>query len=83
MANENFLIVGSGLAGITVATHLIEAGKKVTILNNGINYSTNVAAGQINPLVFRRMTKSWRVDDFLPYAENYYKGLETKTNSEI
>lgn len=83
MANGNFLIVGSGLAGITVATHLIESGKKVTILNNGMNHSTNVAAGQINPLVFRRMTKSWRVDDFLPYAENYYKGLETKTSSQI
>jgi glycine/D-amino acid oxidase-like deaminating enzyme len=35
----------------------------------------------INPLVFRRMTKSWRVDEFIPYSENFYRTLELRTGA--
>ena len=83
MGKDNFLIVGAGLSGITVAFHLIKKGKKVTIVNSGINHSSLVAAGQINPLVFRRMTKSWRVDDFIPYLNSFYKELEALTNAKF
>jgi len=80
---KKYLIVGSGLAGISVAYHLIEKGFNVTMINNQENHSSLVAAGQINPLVFRRMTKSWRVDEFLPYAKTFYKDLEQKTSEEF
>ncbi len=30
----------------------------------------------INPIVFRRTTKSWRVDEFTPYLESFYKKIE-------
>lgn len=83
MGKENYLIVGAGLAGISVAVHLIKKGKSVTVINNGTNHSSLVAAGQINPLVFRRMTKSWRVDDFLPYLTSFYTELENKTGSKF
>lgn len=83
MGKGNYLIVGAGLAGISVAFHLIKKGKKVTVIDNGINHSSIVAAGQINPLVFRRMTKSWRVDDFLPYLTSFYTELENKTGAKF
>ena len=83
MEKENFLVVGAGLSGITVAFHLINKGKNVTLVDNVINYSSLVAAGQINPLVFRRMTKSWRVDDFIPYLTSFYKQLEELTNNSF
>lgn len=76
-ASKHYLIVGAGLAGICVAWHLRKKGHQVTIVDNGQNKSSVIAAGMINPLVFRRMTKSWRVDEFLPYANSFYSELET------
>jgi glycine oxidase len=80
-SKEHFLIVGAGLSGIAVGIHLLNANCKVTLLDKGENKSSIVAAGQINPLVFRRMTKSWRVDEFLPFAQHFYKQIEDQTNT--
>lgn len=76
---KNILIVGAGLAGISVGIHAIKRNHKVTIIDNLINKSSIIAAGQINPMVFRRMTKSWRLDDFLPFAENFYNEITAET----
>ena len=73
---KEYLIVGAGLSGICMAIHLIKNNHSITLIDSGENFSTAVAAGQINPLVFRRMTKSWRVDEYLPYAEKFYTDLE-------
>ena len=53
-------------------------GIKKDIAKN-VNFSSRIAAGIINPLVFRRMTKSWRVDDFIPFLKSHYKELEELT----
>ena len=80
---KKVLIVGSGLSGICVGIHSINSGHKVTLIDNLENKSSIIAAGQINPMVFRRMTKSWRLDDFLPFAENFYNDLTSKTTIPI
>lgn len=76
---KHFLIVGAGLSGLCVAIQLERRGYRVTLVDNGINHSSIVAAGMINPLVFRRMNKSWRVDDFLPFINTFYSALEQQT----
>jgi glycine/D-amino acid oxidase-like deaminating enzyme len=83
MKKQEVLIIGGGLAGICLAIHCIEDGYSVTLIDKGHNRSSAVAAGMINPLVFRRMTKSWRVDDFIPFAEHFYHTLEQLTNSKF
>jgi glycine oxidase len=59
-----------------LAQRLLEKKQQVTLIDSGQNNSTAIAAGIINPMVFRRMNKSWRVDDFLQEAIAYYKKLE-------
>lgn len=83
MIKQHILIIGGGLAGICVAMKCIDAGHKVTLIDKGENRSSAVAAGMINPLVFRRMTKSWRVDEFIPYAEHFYRTLEQRTGERF
>lgn len=80
---KNILVVGSGLAGICVSIQLIKKNQQVTLIHNGVNYSSVVAAGQINPMVFRRMTKSWRLDEFTQYLEEFYTNLEQETQSSF
>lgn len=83
MQSKKTLIVGGGLAGICVAIHLLDQNQQVTLVHNDINVSSAVAAGQINPIVFRRMTKSWRVDDFVDYGYAFYRKLEEKTKTNF
>jgi glycine oxidase len=45
--------------------------------------SSDVAAGLINPVVFRRMTKSWLVDDAFPQMETTYRGLEELLHEQL
>lgn len=73
---QKVAIVGAGLSGICLAYEFLNKGIHVTVIDNGINHSSKVAAGMINPLVFRRMTKSWRIDEMLPVAESFYRNLE-------
>ncbi len=80
---REYLIIGAGLAGISMGIHLLKNKNSVTLIDSGENFSSIIAAGQINPLVFRRMTKSWRVDDFLPYAEQFYTELSIETSLPI
>ncbi len=80
---QNFLIVGGGLAGSCLGVQLAQANCKVTLIDSGTNVSSCVAAGMINPLVFRRMTKSWRLDEFLSFAKDFYRGIEENTNTSF
>lgn len=77
-SSKHFLIVGAGLSGLCVAYQLWKKGQKITLLDSGKNHSSVIAAGMINPLVFRRMTKSWRVDDFMQYLIPFYRELESE-----
>ena len=80
---KKHLIIGGGLAGVTLAWQLIKKGQAVLIIDNKQNKSSSIAAGMINPIVFRRVTKSWRVDEFLPVAKDFYKEVEVATGSQF
>lgn len=80
---KHFLIIGGGLAGSTLAYHFLNRNCKVTVVDSGENHSSKVAAGQINPMVFRRMNKSWRVDEFLPFARSLFETFEKITDQKI
>jgi len=70
------LVVGCGVAGICLTHEFLQAGCDVQIIDNEKNVSSVVAAGLINPLVFRRMTLSWRGSELIPFAHTKYRELE-------
>jgi glycine oxidase len=74
------LIVGAGLAGIALAHQLQEEGIDFRILDAGNNVSSSIAGGIINPLVFRRMTLSWRAPEMVDFAHHFYEKIEGKFN---
>jgi glycine/D-amino acid oxidase-like deaminating enzyme len=80
---KHFLIVGGGLAGTLTAHHFLKQNCKITLVDAGVNHSSRVAAGQVNPMVFRRMTKSWRLDELLPYAKQTFEELAKITEQKL
>jgi glycine/D-amino acid oxidase-like deaminating enzyme len=80
---KSILIIGGGLAGITLAHYLLKRKQQVTVIDDGKNASTRVAAGLVNPLVFRRTTLSWRAAEFLKEGWEFYKELEKTLNTPL
>lgn len=83
MERKKILIVGGGLAGTTLAHRFLNHGCDVTILDKGENHATAIAAGMVNPMVFRRMNKSWRLDEFIFEAQKFYRSLEIKLDHKL
>lgn len=74
MKKVDFLIVGQGLAGSTLADALLQAGARVLVVDTDRPAAASrVASGMWNPLTFRLLLKSWRADELLPVARSYYR----------
>ncbi len=75
----DYLIVGQGIAGTSLAWHLIDAGSKVLIVDEpDLPSSSLIASGIFNPLTGKRLVKTWLADDIFPYANKFYTNLEKK-----
>jgi FAD dependent oxidoreductase. len=80
----DFFIVGQGLAGSLLSYELIKKNKRVIVFDDPTYpKASSVAAGIVNPVVFRRMTKSWMADDAFPAMENTYSDLEQLLNEKF
>lgn len=77
----NFLIVGNGLAAYTMAHRFLEEGISFKVIgNSNLSKSSRVAAGIWNPVVFKRMTKSWLADELIPELLSFYRAAEKRLN---
>jgi glycine oxidase len=73
----HYLIVGQGVAGISVAYQLLLRGHKIDVIDRpDAHRATSVAAGIINPITGKRFVLSWRYFDFFPVAQAFYRDLE-------
>jgi len=77
MKELEYLIVGQGIAGSVLAHQLEQRKKRFCVIDKGHDSSASfVAAGVINPLVLKRMTLSWRADEFLNYMQDFYPKMD-------
>jgi glycine oxidase len=77
------IIVGAGVSGICLAFQMYKRNMTFKVIDFNQNHSSKVAAGIINPLVFRRMNKSWMVDEELKEAKKMYAELEVVIGTKI
>ncbi|MCK3684772.1 FAD-binding oxidoreductase [Maribellus sp. YY47] len=84
MKEVEFLIVGQGLAGTMLAFELLERNISFRLVSSTQKSKASVvAAGMINPLVFKRLTKSWMADQLMPVMRKRYRELEQKLSSSF
>lgn len=78
------IIAGQGLAGTVLALTLLERGEEVRVIDNGhLSSSSMVAAGLWNPIVFRRINKSWLADEVIAELETFYPAAEPVLNARF
>jgi len=80
----DYLIIGQGIAGSMLAWFLSKAGKNILIIDEFNPHSASqIASGIINPVTGKRLVKSWRIDELLPFAEKTYREIEKEFGIKI
>jgi glycine oxidase len=76
----DYIIVGQGLAGSSLAIQLIRANKKVIVFDDAAaNNSSRIAAGLFNPITGQNLVKTWLADTIFPYLHTFYRSIEAET----
>ena len=84
MTDVDFLVVGHGIAGATLAYVLRQRGHRVLVYDPGqANSASNVAAGLMNPVAGKRFALTWRAAELLPFAATFYRELEQRFNQSF
>lgn len=80
----DFIIVGQGLAANVLAHTFHQHNISFKLIGNEqLSSCSKVAAGIWNPVVFKRLTKSWLADDLVPCLNEFYTACETRLNKKI
>ena len=83
MKKVDYIVVGSGLAGIMFCDVLVQHNKTFIVVDDGSQKSSIVAGGLYNPVVLKRFTPVWKSKEQLELALPRYKALEKKLKVQL
>ncbi|MES2575871.1 MAG: FAD-dependent oxidoreductase [Bacteroidota bacterium] len=79
----DYLIVGSGLAGISFAEIALQNNKSILVLDNNSQNSSKIAAGLYNPVILKRFTEVAQAKEHLLIMNEFFAGLEERLNDKV
>lgn len=78
------IVVGRGLAGIVMSEELRRRGQRVLVIDHArSNRATQVAAGSVNPISFKRVILSWRAGEMIREALSFYLRLQNEYGIQL
>lgn len=81
---KNYLIIGGGIAGVTTAHQLQERNLTYDIVDDNQKYnSSKVATGFWNPIVFKRLTMSYKADILMLRLKEFYPKIEKRLDCKF
>ncbi|MFV8334463.1 NAD(P)/FAD-dependent oxidoreductase [Flavobacterium sp. RSP29] len=79
----DYLIVGSGLAGISFAEVALHNDKSIFVFDNNSQNSSKIAGGLYNPVILKRFSEVWQAQEQLVLMNEFYTFLEKKLNCKV
>lgn len=79
----DYIIVGSGLAGIAFAETALRNNKTILVFENHSQNSSTIAGGLYNPVILKRFSKLQQAQEQLVVLEEFYAMLEAKLNQRF
>jgi glycine oxidase len=81
---KDLILVGRGLAAHVLAHHCEKNKLSFKIIGDpSLSSCSRVAAGIWNPIVFKRLTKSWMAETLIEYLEEFYASCEKRTEEKF
>jgi len=73
----DYVIIGGGIAGSTLAYRLLKQGAKVLVIDEADkNISSVIAAGIVNPITGKRTALTWKAVELFNELHKFYPTLE-------
>jgi glycine oxidase len=79
----NYIIVGSGLAGISFAEIALKSNKSILVIDDKSQISSRVAGGLYNPVILKRFSEVWKAEEQLVLMEDFYNQIEAKLQTKV
>ncbi|WP_163398298.1 NAD(P)/FAD-dependent oxidoreductase [Flavobacterium fluviatile] len=79
----DYLIIGSGLAGISFSEIALKNNKTILVIDDQSQNSSNVAAGLYNPVILKRFSEVWDAKRQLVLMNDFYNQVEDKLNHKF
>ena len=80
----DYIIVGQGLAGASVALQLLRRDKRILVIDNpDRNRASRVAAGLFNPVTGKNSTRTWMAAELFSYLHKFYRDAEVLTGKKF
>ena len=79
----DYLIVGSGLAGISFAETALQHQKNFLIIDNQSQNASLIAGGLYNPVILKRFSEVWQAEQQLVVLDSFYQKLESKLQIKV
>lgn len=79
----DYLIIGSGLAGIAFAETALDHGKSIFVFDNQSQNSSRVAGGLYNPVILKRFSGLQHAQLQLDLLQQFYNALERKLSVKV
>ena len=79
----DYLIIGSGLAGISFAEVALKYNKTILVIDDKSHVSSRVAGGLYNPVILKRFSEVWKAQEQLLLMEEFYNKVEDKLQTKF
>ena len=79
----DYLIVGSGIAGISFAEYAKSNNKSILVFDDNSQPSSRVAGGMYNPVILKRFSEVWQAEQQLEVLDTFYQKLELKLHIKV
>ena len=74
----DYIVVGSGLAGLSFAEYALRNRKSIVVYDNHSQNSSRIAGGLYNPVILKRFSEVWNAQEQLNLMADFYKHIEEK-----
>jgi glycine oxidase len=79
----DYLIIGSGLAGISFSEIALQNNKSILVLDNNSQNSSKIAGGLYNPVILKRFSEVGQAKEHLLIMNEFFSILEKKLDCKV
>lgn len=84
MVEVDHIIIGQGICGTLLSRALMQAGRRVLVIDdNKPSTASKIASGIMNPVTGKRWVESWMTETFTSFAVDTYRALEVELQTPL